>query len=336
MLAVTFDRLGDPDVLQLVELPVPEPGPGEILIRVDAAAVNFADVMRRRGSSYPFPTPLPYHPGAEVAGTVAALGDGVDGPPIGSPVFGLTGGDGSTGYAQFAVAAAHSVIPIPEGLSAEAAAGTVVAGLTAMLLLSEVAPVGATTAVFVPAAGGGVGSMAVQLARHLGATTVVAGAGAAHQRDAARALGATHVADTSRPGWSDAVLAATDGGGADVVLEMTGAATFADSLRALAAFGSLVVYGQASGQPLQWTPAQVEAAFYDPAPQQSFHAFNLGLWFQHRPDRAVAALVRLVELVASRVIEVPVGHVFPLRQAADAHRLIEAKASTGKVLLIPW
>ena len=106
MEAIRARRYGTPDVLVLEEVPVPRPGPGQVLIRVESAGVNFADVKRRRNDPYPFPTPLPYTPGGEVAGVVEALGAGIDGPPLGTPVFALVGGDGSTGYAQFAVAEA--------------------------------------------------------------------------------------------------------------------------------------------------------------------------------------------------------------------------------------
>src|SRR5258705_3984825 len=119
MKAIQMSEQGGPEVLQLVELPDPQPGPGEVLIKVDAAAVNFSDLMRRRGDVYPVPTPLPFVPGAEVAGTIAALGDGVDGPPVGTPVFGTVGADTSGGYAEYALAYAANVIPIPDGLDAD-------------------------------------------------------------------------------------------------------------------------------------------------------------------------------------------------------------------------
>src|ERR1700736_814862 len=128
MKAIQMSEQGGPEVLQLVELPDPQPGPGEVVIKVDAAAVNFSDLMRRRGDDYPVPTPLPFVPGAEVAGTVAALGEGVDGPAVGTPVFALVGADASGGYAELALAFAPNVIPIPPGLEPDAAAGIVVAG----------------------------------------------------------------------------------------------------------------------------------------------------------------------------------------------------------------
>jgi NADPH:quinone reductase len=139
MQAVQAKRFGPPDVLVLEEVPVPRPGPGQVLIKVESAGVNFSDVKRRRNDAYPFPTTLPYTPGGEVAGTVEALGEGAEGPSVGTPVFALVGADGSTGYAQFALANASGVIPIPPGLSADAASGLVIAGSTAVLILKEAA-----------------------------------------------------------------------------------------------------------------------------------------------------------------------------------------------------
>ena len=138
MKLIRAHTFGGPDVLVFEDGPQPVAGPGQVLVRVEAASVNFADVLRRRNGPYPFPTALPFTPGSEVAGTVEELGEGVAGPLVGTPVFALVGGDGSTGYAQFAVADAPQVVPIRAGLSADEAAGIVVAGSTALLTLTEV------------------------------------------------------------------------------------------------------------------------------------------------------------------------------------------------------
>ena len=177
MKAIQMTRQGGPEVLHLVELPDPQPGPGEVVIKVDAAAVNFSDLMRRRGDVYPVPTPVPFVPGAEVAGTVAALGEGVDGLSVGTQVFGTVGADASGGYAEYALAYAQNLIPIPEGVGPDAAAGIVVSGLTATVILNDVAQIAGGETVFVPAAAGGVGSYAVQIAKLLGAGTVIGGPG---------------------------------------------------------------------------------------------------------------------------------------------------------------
>lgn len=336
MIAVRARSFGTPDVLVLEEVPVPQPGPGQVLIRVESAGVNFSDVKRRRNDVYPFPTTLPYTPGGEVAGTVEALGDGVEGPPVGTSVFALAGEDGSTGYAQFALANASGVIPTPPGLSADVASALVIAGSTALLLLKEAAHLRAGEAVLVQGAAGGVGSYAVQVAKLLGAGTVIGAAGTPEKREAVLALGADHAVDYTQEGWPERVRKLTGARGVDVVLEMAGGATFQQSLSCLAPFGRAVVYGSSSGEPLRMSRETIRDLFYDPAPNQSIVAFNLGLWFALRPEAAVGALQALIGYVASGQVEVPLGHVLPLSQAAEAHRMLEERRTAGKIVLKPW
>ena len=336
METIRAHRFGPPDVLVLEEVPVPRPGPGQILIKVESAGVNFSDVKRRRNDSYPFPTPLPYTPGGEVAGTVEALGEGVEGPPLGTPVFGLVGGDGSNGYAQFALANAPGVVPIPPGVSADVASGLVIAGSAAVLILRESARLQVGETVFVPGAAGGVGGYAVQIAKLLGAATVIGAASTPEKRAAVLALGADHAVDYSRADWPDRVREVTNGGGVDVALEMGGGALFEQSLACLAPFGRIVVYGSSSGEPLRLGAEGIEGLFYNPSPNQSLVSFNLGLWFGMRPEVAVGALRTLIGFVASGQVQVPIGHVLPLRRAAEAHRMLEGRQTTGKIVLKPW
>lgn len=335
MKAVRAHTHGDPDVLRLDDLPTPQPATGQILIRVESAAVNYSDLMRRRNDPYPFPTTLPYAPGSEVAGTVEALGAGVPGPPAGTPVFALVGGDGTTGYAQYALADAAGVIPIPPGLSSDEAAAIVVAGTTAVLTLTEVGQLSAGETVLIEGAGGGVGGFAVQIARLLGAT-VIAAASTPARREAALALGAHHAVDYTATGWTEQVRDLTAGRGVDVVLEIAGGETFSQALSVLAPFGRIVVAGMAGREPLRLDDKAVNAFFYDPALNQSLRTFNLGVYFGLRPQVAVAALQTLVGYVAGGQVTVQVGHVLPLADAARAHRLVENRETTGKVVLKPW
>lgn len=336
MRVVQIDRYGTPDVLVMREVPTPEPAAGEILIKVESAAVNYSDLMRRSNTRYPFPTPLPFVPGSEIAGTVAALGAGVSNPPVGTLVFALVGRDGSGGYAQYAVAPAAQVIPIPPGLSTDEACALAVAGVTALLMLCDVARLQPGESVLVPGGGGGVGGFVIQLAKQRGASTVIAAASTPEKRAAALALGADRVVDYTDGGWPEQVRLLTGGRGVDIALEMSGGAVFAQTLDCLAPFGRAVVYGMASRTPLDFDTAHIARFFYDPALNQSLHVFNLGLWFGLQPARAASALQELVSLAVSGAIRVAIGHVLPLAHAAAAHRMIEARQTTGKIVLRPW
>lgn len=336
MKAIQMHSYGTPDVLIYTSMPDPKPGPGQILIKVESAAVNYSDIMRRSNTPYPFPTPLPFIPGGEVAGIVEELGDGVVEPVVGTPVFALVGDDGSTGYAQYAVANAAQVIPIPPGLNVDVASSLVVAGTTAMLTLKEAAHLQAGESVLVQGAGGGVGSYAVQIAKLLGAGTVIGAASSSAKREAALALGADYVVDYTQPDWPEYVRKVTEGRGVDVVLEMNGGKVFAQGLSCLAPFGRSVVYGMASREPLQLDQETIMRLFYSPALNQSLHAFNVGLWFGMQPVVAVNALRDLIGFVASGQIKVPVNQTLPLSRAAEAHRMIENRSATGKIVLKPW
>ena len=335
MKAIQMTEQGAPEVLRLVEVPDPEPGPGQVLIRVQAAAVNFSDVMRRRGDVYPVPTPSPFVPGAEVAGTVAAVGDGVEGLPAGTPVFGTVGADASGGYAELALAYAPSVIPIPAGLDPDDAAGIVVSGLAATVILADVARLAPGESVFVPAGAGGVGSYAVQIAKLLGAGTVLAGASTAAKRKIALSLGADHALDYTAPDWTGQVRHLTSGRGVDVALEMSGPARLNETLTILAPFARLVVYGSVSGTVDGLDPAALQPLLYDPAAGQTLTGFNLGAWFEYRLPEAAAALQRLVGWIAAGQLSTPAVHALPLADAAEAHRLLETGATTGKLVLKP-
>lgn len=319
----------------MVDLPEPTPGPGEVLIRVAAASVNFSDVARRSGALYPFPTPLPFVLGGEVAGTIEAVGSGVEGLAIGTPVFGLAGADGRGGYAELALASARNVAPIPPGVDPAQEAGVVIAGVTATLLLTDVAPVGPATTLLIPAAAGGVGSYLVQIAKLLAVGTIIAAASTPVKRDRATALGANHVVDPTDPTWPEQVRELTAGRGVDVALEAAGGDSLDRTLTTLAPFGTAVVYGMASGSPGHIQQSTLEHLLYRPSLSPTLTVFNLGLHFGLKPDIAGAALGRLIGWVATGPLSVDVSERFALGDAAEAHRRLEARATTGKTVLIP-
>jgi NADPH2:quinone reductase len=325
MKAIQIEQIGSADVLILRDVPKPTPGAGEVLIRVDAAGVNFSDIMWRRGE-YDIKTPLPFIPGAEVAGTVVALGPNVTGFAIGMPVVSAPP---SGGYAQFVVAPVATTFPIPEGFSPTEVVFLMAQGLTAVLALRKSARLAQGESVLVEAAAGGVGSFAVQLAKLYGAGKVIAAASSPEKRAIAEALGADASVDYTAPGWAKSVRDLTDGRGVDVVLDLAGGDTTVQALDALAPFGRLVVIGKAAGD----APAIAPWALVEH--NQSIVGFRI-FGFAETPSVIQEALGELIGFVLAGKIKLQSGGAFPLAEAAEVHRLIEARKSTGKIVLQPW
>jgi NADPH:quinone reductase len=248
-------------------------------------------------------------------------------------VLALVGEGGEGGYAEHAIANAARVIPVPQGLAPEAAASLLVAGTTAVLLLTETLALQAGETLLVPAAAGGVGSYVVRLAKHLGAN-VIAGASTETKRERALAAGADAVVDLSSESWPDAVRSHAPGG-VDAALEMEGGDQLERCLRCVAPFGRVVVYGHASSVPRRLSTAAVSTWLEAPALGQSVTAFNLGLYFGLRPEIAGRAIGRLLELAIEGVLAPQVDAVLPLERAAEAHALLESRRSTGKIVLRP-
>lgn len=314
MKAVQISRFGAPDVLELVDVPDPRPGPGEVLVRVGAAGINYFEALMRQ-NRYAVTPPLPTVLGVEVAGTVEALGPGVREPCLGTrvalPLFAI--GRGSGGYAEFVTAEADRLVPIPDGVSLEAATALMVQGLTALHLVRRSAPAGKT--VLVGAAAGGVGSLLLQLARRAGAARVIAAASTSEKRGAALALGA------------DAAFAleAVPRGSADIVYDMVGGAASRPALAALAPGGTLL-FGALGRFALE--PAEMEALA---AANQAIRGFALlPLLRAVRTD-----LAELFDLAAEGGLAVTIGGRFPLSRAAEAHAALESRRTMGKLVLMP-
>ncbi|MEZ4459738.1 MAG: zinc-binding dehydrogenase [bacterium] len=323
MKAIICKKSGPSNVMELVDLPVPEPGPGQVRLRVESASVNFSDIMQRRGSVYPFDTAWPYRPGSEVAGVVDALGDDVDSLAVGTRVVALVGGTGNTGYSQYCLADAHSTVPLPQSISADDGCGLMVAGVTAALLIRTLKP-GQT--VFIESAAGGVGTYAIQLAKRRGAASIYGGTTNASKQSTIAALGAVPVLQSGR--WAHDVR------GIDLYLSMRGG-SLDDALSCLAPGGECVVYGTASGVPTL-SPSSLVALLARPALNQSLRAFNLGVALQTTPHLAHEALGELFEGLATGTVAFPETHIYPLMDAPKAHDDLENGVLAGKAVLRPW
>jgi NADPH2:quinone reductase len=313
--AVQINEFGGPDVLEVVEdAPVPEAGEHEVLIEVSRAGMNFADTHARE-NSYLARYELPLTPGAEVAGT----------DPDGNRVVALLA---NGGYAQYALAPKATTFRIPDGLEDGAALALVLQGLTAWHLFKTSAKLAEGESVVVHAAAGGVGNLAVQLAKPFGAGRVIATASSEEKRKLALELGADAAIDTEPEGMKDRLIEANEGQKVDVVLEMAGGQVFDESLAAIAPFGRLVAYGIASRQPNEVSNGLL---------MRKSQAV-VGFWLMHclgRRDMMEEPLADLFERAAGGELRPVVGTTYPLSDVRRAHEDLQGRRTHGKVMLDP-
>jgi NADPH2:quinone reductase len=319
--AVVVAEYGGPEVLGLREVPEPEPGPGEVTIKVSFAAVNFTDVRNRVGDGL---GRVPFTPGVEAAGTVRKVGPGVTGLRPGQPVAAFTRG---SAYAEVARAPALLTVPLPDGLAGRPASGGLLITVPlALMLLRKVGGVAATDLVLLHSAAGGVGTVAGQLALHAGLRPLIGTAGSAAKAEFARQHGFATV--YSYTDFGDRVMADTDGRGVDVVLDPIGGAVRAASFEVLAPFGRLVTYSNVSREPevapeAEWLRARCV----------SYVGYSGGQFSARFPELMRPVLEEAVSLVAQGVLDVGVTQVFPLAEVAAAHRAFETRTARGKLIL---
>ena len=322
MRVIEVNSYGDRGVLEYGERSRPEPGEGEVRIEVRAAGINFADIMQRRGQYHGGPEP-PYVPGMEVAGVVDAAGEGV-GREVGEEVVAMVDGGG---YAEYAVADAAGLLPVPDGLPFEEAAGFPVQFLTARNCLHEWGGLEEGESVLIHAAAGGVGTAAVQLADHAGAE-IFGTASTQAKLDRAAELGCDHPINYEQEDFVAAVDEQT-AHGVDLVLDSVGGETTQRSLEALTHFGRMVVFGAASGMPGRPQTDDILFGNY------RIIGYHLGRALQLRPMEVMAAVPELSGMLESGALEVQFDRSFDLDAVADAHEYIESRQSIGKVVLTP-
>jgi len=313
--AIQVTEFGGPEVLELVELPDPHPTDDQLLVQVTAAGVNYADTHQAE-NTYLAAQQLPLVPGAEVVGRTAD----------GRRVLALLG---TGGYAQRALASPSGTFDVPDAVDDGQALALGVQGLTAWHLLRTCARLADGESVVVVAAAGGVGSLAVQLARRWGAGRVIALASSPEKRDLALRLGAHVAVDSRHPDLKAAIEEANGGRKVDVVLEMAGGPVFAAALAALAPFGRMVTYGMAARQPTE--PV-------DPRMLLSRSRAVIGFWLAHcfaRPQMLAGPMAQLMGMVVDGTLQPVVHGTYPLSQARQAHLDLRSRATTGKLVLDP-
>lgn len=320
MRAIRMHAIGGPEVLRLDQIDTPVPGPGQVLVKVEAAGIAYGDVMKREGG-FGQELPLPSGLGLQVAGTVMIHDLGEAAPAPGTRVMALV----EHGYAEYALASA--VTPLPAGIEFNSAATLPVQGVTAYQTLREAGGLRQGESVLVHAAAGGVGSLAVQLAKLLGARLVIGTASQPKKLAHISGLGAVAI-DYHSDDWPRKVLDATGGQGVDLVLDSVGGSVAARSLDCLAPFGRMVNFGAASG-----SPAQVSSMSLMPK-NLSLTGYALPGRLQ-QPGGVEAAIEELLRYIAAGRLEVAIGQVFPLEKADEAHRAIGRRNTTGMTVLVP-
>jgi NADPH:quinone reductase len=314
MRAVQIDEFGGPDVLQVVDVPDPEPGEGEVLIKVSRAGMNFADTHQRENSYLArYETPLIL--GGEVAGETS------DGRRVVALL--ATGG-----YAEYAVANEAAVYPIPDGLDEGAALALLIQGLTAWHLYRTCARVAPGESVVVVSGAGGVGSLAVQLGKPFGAGRVIATASTPEKRDLAVALGADDAVDSASDDLTAALIQANEGKQVDAVFEMAGGSVFASCFDALAPFGRIVAYGIASREPNTVETGRLMRKSRS----------VIGFWLMHclgRRDLMEDPLRDLFDRAVRGEITPQIGETYPLSDVRRAHEDLQGRRTSGKLLLDP-
>jgi NADPH2:quinone reductase len=322
MKAIRVQRTGGPEVLQIVELPTPQPGAGEALVRVEGAGVNFMDIYQRTGA---YGRDLPFTPGEEGAGIIETVGPDVDGVRAGDRV---AWAGVPCSYATHVVARVDRLVRIPDGVSTRDAAAVMLQGMTAHYLVHATFPLKPGHACLIHAAAGGVGLLLVQMAKQ--ARARVFGTTSSEEKAAlARQAGADEVILYALAPFDEAVRTRTGGRGVDVVYDSVGAATFDRSLLALRPRGMLVLFGQSSGRvpPLDLQVLNARGSLFVSRPTLRDHIATRA----ELVERAEAVL----GAVATGALKIRIHAELPLERAADAHRALESRTTSGKLVLVP-
>ena len=322
MKAIQIPRTGGPEVLQLVDLPIPEPGPGQVLIRIEATGVNFIEIYFRKGT---YKSPLPFTPGSEAAGTVEELGAGVKGFKPGDLVATVSV---LGSYAEYALVPASQLVKVPESLTPEQAAAAMLQGMTAHYLCHSTWQLKAGETALIHAGAGGVGLLLTQMAKQVGAK-VITTVSSAEKQELSLEAGADHVIRYTSADFEAEVKKITNGCGVDVVYDSVGKTTFDKSLNCLRPRGLLALFGGSSGPVPPFDLIQLSG-------KGSLFLTRPTLW-HHIATREELEwrAAEVLGAVASGALHLRTEFVYPLAEAAQAHLDLEERKTTGKILLEP-
>lgn len=319
--AIRIHETGGPEVLKWEEVTVGEPGPGEVRLRHTAVGLNYIDVYFRTGM---YPAEPPFTPGLEASGVVEALGDGVTDLDVGDRVAYAAPPPGA--YSEARLMNADRVVKVPDGISDELAAAMMLKGMTAHYLLRRTYRVKAGDTILFHAAAGGVGLIACQWAKSLGAT-VIGTVGSDEKAELAAAHGCDHPIVYTRENFVERVKSITDGAGVPVVYDSVGKDTFMNSMECLSPLGTMVLFGASSGPVAPFDPGLLAAK------GSLFLTRPTLMTYTAKRDDLVAAAKELFKVVESGAVKLEINQRFPLENAAEAHRALEARKTTGSTIL---
>ncbi len=327
MKRVVLHGYGGPQQLVVEETVIPAIREDEVLLKVEAAGVNYSDALRRR-NTYFMPTPLPYVLGAEAVGTIEEVGNSSAGTlKKGMRVLAILPQGGA--YAEFVKAPMQYCVPLPPSISSASATAIFVQGTTAYLLIHQLAKDLKEKNVLIHAAAGGVGSLLVQLAKLAGAKTVIGTASNDKKIAVARTAGADAVINYTQKGWTDKVMQANDNKLVDVIFETIGGTIFTESFECLSRGGSMIVYGSASGE-----KGLIHSEHYVDK-SHNLLSFNLAHFIETYTPIWQEALGAVIGLMAEGKLQVQIEKTYPLKDASLVHDLIDKRQTTGKLILQP-
>ncbi|NNF53754.1 MAG: quinone oxidoreductase [Acidimicrobiales bacterium] len=320
MKAIQVTRTGGPEVLDWTDVPDPSPGPDDVLVKVAAAGLNFIDTYQRTGL---YPVPMPFTPGLEGAGVITGVGEEIDDLSVGDAVA-WSSAPGT--YAELVVVPANAAVPVPNGVDLEIAAAVLLQGMTAHYLVTDTFPLASTDRCLIHAGAGGVGLLLIQMAKMIGAevfTTV----GTPEKAELARVAGADHVILYRDVDFGDEVEAIAGVRALDVVYDGVGKSVFTRSLSLLRSRGMMATFGNASGPVEPLSPLDLAPSLYLTRPSLFQYIETRGDLLRRSGD--------IFRWIAAGELDVRIGARVPMQDAAEAHKLLEGRKTTGKVILIP-
>ncbi|WP_298823834.1 quinone oxidoreductase [uncultured Planococcus sp.] len=328
MKAIIVEETGPPGVMKLQEMDKPKPDAHQVLIRVEAISVNFADIKARQGQYHGVAADAAFTPGLDCAGVVVEIGDQVSRFQPGHRVMAFPAG-GS--YAEYVVAPENLTYPLPDEISSETAAASLTVGITAYNVIQKMARLEKGETILIHAAAGGIGSTAIQLAKFFGASKIIGTVGSNEKIAHAKSFGADEVINYRSTDFVEKVNELTGGKGADVILDTIAGENFERSLKCLATFGRIVSFGHANDGSVPGI-AKTDQLHSN---CRSVIGYSTGTYRKHRPEFLREGAEKVTEYLLQKQLEIVVSKSFALADAPEAHAHIESRASIGKVLLIP-